>query len=237
MSYDIASATRRATFAALTFGSFFAAGVAHADPPVEHAHETPVSVAFDASGTNLGAGLGAEVRVDLDGLQLGVRAEGGWSRNVHLGGFAEHDSLGFGGRLLFAAPLARAGPLTMVGALSVGVHHERLTDGSQGPYGSGSRLLGRVALVGHVSLVSELTLRAGAALDFDTELDPSLAPAAFTNLLVGGLAWAIDPSVVLYTEIEIGSSFGFGGDNEKWTLRGIAGARFSLGGGGAWLVY
>lgn len=196
-----------------------------------------VSIATDLHGGNLGLDAGTDLRLRLDDVQLGVRVDGAWGDEAHLGGYAERGTLAIGGRVLLAGTLVHEGPLALVGTVSLGARHERLLEEAQGPYRSATRMLGRLGMVANISVAPEVVVRGGLALDFDTELDPLVSPASFTTLLVAGFAWAPTESVALYAEVEGGSSYGFDGDNEKWLLGATVGARFVIDGGGPWLVY
>ncbi|WP_437743062.1 hypothetical protein WME73_48270 [Sorangium sp. So ce302] len=194
-------------------------------------------------GRDTGGGLELDGRVRLaGGAQLGAAASFWALERAYMGGRTVPGASGASGAAVFLMPLVTHGPLELDLRLRTGFLALRDVGGGNGGGSSGGggdapasalRHINELSMVAHVALGEAWLLRAGAAVGFELELDPTTELADLAQVLTAGAGYAVSEHVLLTLDASAGGSFGFNGDNGKFLLEGAFGARFAFGQGGS----
>lgn len=189
-------------------------------------------------GRDTGGGLELDGRVRLaGGAQLGAAASFWALERAYMGGRTVTGASGASGAAVFLMPLVTHGPLELDLRLKTGFLALRDVGEGDGEGGdapaSALRHIDELSMVAHVALGEAWLLRAGAAVGFELELDPTTELADLAQVLTAGAGYAVSENVLLTLDASAGGSFGFNGDNGKFLLEGSFGARFAFGQGGS----
>lgn len=177
-----------------------------------------------------GAGLELDARYRFaSGIQLGAVVTGDYLDPGYLSGQPEPDTVATTGALVFVAPLAEAGPLTMFIRVQSGATHLNVLDSEL----SALRQVNQLGAYGHLRLGERSLFRLGVELGVDFEVDPTFELADQAQVVTAGYGYALSGNVLLYADVSAGGTYGFNGDNAKAILEGSLGVRLPLGKGGA----
>jgi len=188
-----------------------------------------VGVAGRGSSLEVGGEVDARIRLP-EGAQFGVSVRGARTSRTYLGGYAEGDGGSFDASLHGVVPLFATDALEVGLRLGLGARSLWL-DAAQGPYETAARLTSDFGPVAALHVDPHLTLRLGWTLVVEAELDPTVEISTLGARLVGGALVPIGEGVMLYGDVGVLGTFGFGGDNEKLQVDGTLGVRWAFGAG------
>ncbi|WP_437809777.1 hypothetical protein [Sorangium sp. So ce1078] len=207
-------------------------GAARTVPP-----ETRFVLGSRLIGRSTGGGLELDGRVRFaGGAQLGAAASFWALDRAYIGGQTVKGASGASGAALFLMPLVTHDPIELDLLLRTGFLALHDVGGGDAP-ASAIRHFDELSMMAHVALGDTWLLRAGAIVDFELELDPTMDLADLAQVVTAGAGYAVSEHVLLTLDASAGGTFGFNGDNGKFILEGSFGARFAFGPGGSRVAY